>query len=78
MLNGVIAFAAEVAGGTGHEEPSKTAFYIIGGLLAVYAVVIAFIGMRTRFPDSKAQRGAMMTLSAVLVAAALVASVATA
>jgi hypothetical protein len=78
MLTGLIAFAADVAEGAGHEEPSKTAFYILGGLLAVYAVVISFIGMRTSFPGSKAQRGLMMAVSSVLVAAALVASVATA
>jgi hypothetical protein len=78
MLNGLIAFAAGAAEGAGHAEPSKTAFYLLGGLLAVYAVLISAAAIRARtFPSSKAQRGAVMALSAVLVVAALAASVAT-
>jgi hypothetical protein len=45
-LIGVVLAAAE-----GVEEPSKTAFYICGGLLAVWAVVLSAIGMsQATFP----------------------------
>lgn len=78
-MHGLIVFAAETAEVVGHEEEgSKTAFYILGSLLAVYAVVISFIGMKARaFPSSKSARGGIMAVSAVLVVAALAASIAT-
>ena len=73
MLHALISFAASEG-----EEPSKTAFYIAGGLLAVYAVVIGFIGItRDGFPAKKAQARGVMALSAVLVAAAMASAVLT-
>ena len=73
MLHALITFAASEG-----EEPSKTAFYIFGGLLAIYAVVIGFIGIRSAaFPTKKAQARGVMALSAVLVAAAMASAVLT-
>ena len=73
MLHALITFAASEG-----EEPSKTAFYIAGGVLAVYAVVIGFIGItQADFPRKKAQARGVMALSAVLVAAAMASAVLT-
>ena len=59
-------------------EPSKTAFYILGGALAAWAVVLAAIGLsRPEFPgEARVARG-VMALSAVLVVAAMAAAVLT-
>jgi hypothetical protein len=75
MLHGILVLAAEAGG---HEESSKTAFYIAGGVLACWAVVLAAIGLsRPSFPATAgAQRGVML-LSVVLVAAAMTAAVVT-
>jgi hypothetical protein len=61
------------------EEPSKTAFYICGGLLVVWAVLLAAIGMsRPTFPENAgAQRGVQL-LTVVLVVAAMATAVITA
>jgi hypothetical protein len=73
VLHALITFAASEG-----EEPSKTAFYIAGGLLAIYAVVIGFIGIRAKdFPEKKSQARGVMALSAVLVAAAMASAVLT-
>ena len=73
MLHALITLAA-----TEGAEPSKTAFYIAGGLLAVYAVVMGFIGItRDGFPAKKSQARGVMALSAVLVAAAMASAVLT-
>jgi len=60
-------------------EPSKTPFYICGGLLAVWAVVLSTIGLRdAEFPkEGRIARG-VMGLSAVLVVAAMTTAVVTA
>ena len=59
-------------------EPSKTAFYIAGGLLVAWALVIGFIGItRAGFPARKSQARGVMALSAVLVAAAMASAVLT-
>ena len=49
-------------------EPSKVPFYIAGGVLAAWAVVLAAIGLtRPSFPyDLRGERGVML-LSLVLV-----------
>jgi hypothetical protein len=59
-------------------EPSKTAFYIAGGFLAVYAVALAGIGLtRPSFPFSVRGQRAVMGFSFVLVVIAIAAAVAT-
>jgi len=70
-----VLLAAAEAG----EETSKTAFYIAGGLLAVWAVVVSVIGFtRPGFPGTgSAQRG-VIALTALLVLAATSTAVITA
>jgi hypothetical protein len=56
---------------TAADEPSKVPFFIIGGALAVYAVVLATIGMqRPNFPGgASGQRGVIgLTLAIVVLA----------
>ena len=76
MLAGLIAFAAseEV------EESSKTLFYICGGLLAVWAVVVSAIGIRGHetFPPSRGAARGVMAISVVLILAAMGSAVITA
>lgn len=59
-------------------EPSKTAFYVAGGLLAVWAVVLACIGLsRPGFPGSEGAARGVYGISALLVVCAAAAAVAT-
>ena len=61
-----------------HAEPSKTAFFIAGGALAAWAVILAFFGLtRPEFPGNAAAARGVMAISTVLVAGAMVAAVAT-
>jgi hypothetical protein len=56
VLHALITFATEEAG----EESSKTLFYICGGLLAVWALVVSAIGIKaheTFPPTESAKRG---------------------
>ena len=75
MLLFIILAAAEEA----HEETSKTLFYICGGLLAVWAVVVSAIGIRSHetFPATKSAARRVMTISIVLVALAMASAVIT-
>ena len=59
-------------------EPSKTPFYIVGGALAIWAVVLAGIGLlQPEFPyNARGQRG-VIALSTVLIVAAILAAVLT-
>jgi hypothetical protein len=53
-------------------EPSKVPFYICGALLAVWAVVVAFMGLsRPEFPADVRESRAVMAISATLVIAAM-------
>ena len=63
----------------GGEEPSKTAFYIAGIALTVFALVIAAIGIRghENFPPSKGAARAVMGLAVLLVAATMASAVLT-
>jgi hypothetical protein len=59
-------------------ELDVTVFYVVGGLLAVFAVLISVVGLRQ--PDFPAGAGAargVMTLGVLLVAATLAAAVLT-
>ena len=75
MLNALIVFAS-----TEGEESSKTLFYIAGGLLAVFAVVISVIGIRGigSFPDGKAQTRGVIGIAALLVLFAAASAIITA
>jgi hypothetical protein len=60
-------------------EPSRVPFFIAGGLLAVWAVVLSWIGLtRPAFPGGvageRAVIGISLTLAAVAVAMAIVTS----
>jgi hypothetical protein len=69
----LLVLAAEEA------ESSKTAFYVCGGLLAVWAVVLAAAGLsRPEFPGGESGARGVMALTTVLVLAALATSVITA
>ncbi|MGZ6675010.1 MAG: hypothetical protein ACXVFM_21950 [Solirubrobacteraceae bacterium] len=72
MVHALLVLAAEKA------EPSKTAFYVCGGILAAWAVVLGFIGLRSPdFPGSERGSRGVMAISAVLVVAAMAAAVLT-
>jgi hypothetical protein len=73
MVHALLVLAAEEA------EPSKTAFYLCGGLLAAWAVVLAAIGLsRPEFPGAGVAGRGVMGLTAVLVVAAMATAVITA
>jgi hypothetical protein len=76
MLHSFVHFASEVAG----EESSKTAFYIFGGVLALYAFAISALGISRHrsFPGSDGAARGVMALTVVLVAAAMATSIITA
>jgi hypothetical protein len=53
-------------------EPSKVPFYIGGGVLALWAVFLGFVGLRAEsFPENTMAARAVMGVSAVLVAFAI-------
>ena len=63
---------------TAHEAESHdaTLFYVAGGVLAAFAVLISAIGMaRPEFPGSAAVGRGVMALGAVLAAAAMASAV---
>jgi hypothetical protein len=62
------------------EAHSKTAFYIAGGVLVVFALAISAIGIRggETFPATRGARAGVCALAAVLVAAAMATAVLTA
>jgi hypothetical protein len=73
MVHALLVFAAEEA------EPSKTAFYLCGGLLAAWAVVLGLIGLRSPdFPGGLSGQRGVITISVVLVVATMVTAVVTA
>ena len=73
MVHALLVMAAEEA------EPSKTAFYICGGLLAAWAVVLGFVGLKSPdFPGSATGARAVMGISGVLMVAAMATAVITA
>ena len=75
MLNALITFAAEEGA-----EGSKTLFYICGGALAVWAVVVSAIGIRAHetFPPSKRAARGVMGISVGLIVLAMASAVITA
>jgi hypothetical protein len=59
-------------------EPSKTPFYIAGGALAAYAVVLAAIGLtRPSFPFNERGARAVMGVSLVLIVVTIATGIAT-
>lgn len=74
MLQAIVTFAAEEA----HHQ-SHTAFYLAGGALALWAVIVSFIGIRRHenWPSSESAARGVMGISAVLVVLAMATAVIT-
>ena len=64
----------------GEEESSKTLFYIAGGVLAAFAVLVSAAGISRigTFPSSKGQARGVIGLAALLVLAAMASAIITA
>jgi hypothetical protein len=63
---------------TAADEPSKVPFFIIGGALAVYAVILGTIGIqRPNFPSSIAAQRGVIALTAVIAVLAVGAAILT-
>lgn len=74
MLSIILLLAAEAA--EEGAEASKAPFYIAGGLLAVWAVVVAALGLsRPDFPKEKGAARGVMAISAFLVVLTMAATV---
>jgi hypothetical protein len=59
-------------------EPSKTPFYLAGGVLAVYAVLLAALGLaRPNFPGGTGGQRAVIAVSFVLMVVAIAMAVTT-
>ena len=75
MLATLLTLAAEAA----EEEPSKAAFYILGGAAAVWAIVLFAVGMRSAdFPGSPGAQRGVIAISVALVVGAMASAVITA
>ncbi|HET9739349.1 MAG TPA: hypothetical protein VFP78_14630 [Solirubrobacteraceae bacterium] len=76
MLLTTLIAAAEAA----EEESSKTLFYVMGAVLAAFAVIISAIGIRGHetFPSSQGAARGVMALAVVLVLLTMGAAVVTA
>jgi membrane-associated phospholipid phosphatase len=75
-LTTLISLATEAAG---EEEPSKTPFYVAGIALAVFAVVVSAIGIRSHghWPSTVGAGRAVTALCVLLVAATMATAVIT-
>lgn len=63
---------------TAAEETSKVPFYVLGGVLAVYAVILAAIGLRRPdFPFGAGGARGVMAMTFVLAVLATAASIVT-
>jgi hypothetical protein len=75
MLAMLLTFAAE----TSEEESSKTPFYVLGGLAAVWAIALFALGMRSpEFPGSAAAQRGVIAISVLVVIGAMASAVLTA
>jgi hypothetical protein len=76
MLHAIITFATEEAG----EESSKTLFYICGGALAAWALIVSAIGIRAHetFPPSEGAKRGVIAISLTLTVLAMASAVITA
>ena len=74
MLHAALTIAA-----TEGEESSKVLFYVLGGALAVWAVLVSTLGIMRRetFPGSRGSLMAILVISAVLVVGAMASAVIT-
>jgi len=75
VLATLIVFAASEEG----QESSKTLFYVCGGLLAVWALVVSAIGIRAHetFPPSQGATRGVMAISVALILLAMASAILT-
>jgi hypothetical protein len=75
VISAVVLAAEEVA----EEEPSKTLFYICGGALAVWALIVSAIGIKAHetFPPTQSARNGVIGISVTLVVLAMASAVIT-
>jgi hypothetical protein len=72
VLHAVLTLAAEKA------EPNKTAFYICGGALVIWALAVATVGIRNeRFAEAKRTGRTVIAISALLMLATMASAVLT-
>jgi hypothetical protein len=70
-LQTILLFAAEA----GEEKHTPIGFYVTGGVLAVWAILVSAIGIKKHdFPSSGGTANAVMGISALLVVAAMATS----
>ena len=76
MLHALLTLATAAPG---EEETSKTAFYVAGGALALFAVLISALGIarHEHFPPSRGVMGAIVAVCAALVAATMATAIIT-
>ena len=73
------ALSALVLAAEAEAEPSKTPFYIFGGLLVLWAVALSGIGMsQATFPTTATAKRGVIALTALLVIGAMATAVITA
>jgi hypothetical protein len=75
VLTALLTFAQEAA----HHEGDKTPFYIAGGALAVWAVLVSALGVAKHetFPSSSSGKAGVMAITTLLVLAAMATAVLT-
>jgi len=75
VLHALISLAAAA-----EEEPSKTPFYILGGLLAVWAVAVSAVGIlrHDTFPPSRGAARGVIAISVLLILGAMASAILTA
>ena len=75
MLEIVLTFATAAEEGV---EVSKTPFYLAGGLLTLFAVLVGALGVvKHDFPSSKGVTGAVMLVGVLLVVATMATTITT-
>jgi len=79
VLSTIFSMLAAAAEHGADEEVSKTPFFVLGGLLAAWAVILAGVGLtRPEFPGRNGITAAVCALSVVLTAGAIGSAVVTA
>jgi hypothetical protein len=75
MVHALLVFAA-----TEGEETSKTLFYVMGGVLAAWAVLVSAVGItrHATFPPGRGAATGVMLVSLILVAGAMASAIITA
>jgi hypothetical protein len=75
VLHALISLAAAA-----EEEPSKTPFYILGGVLVVWALAVSVVGIvrHGTFPPSRGAARGVISISVLLVLGAMASAVLTA